>query len=154
MNIKDKTVLLTGANRGLGKALVEEALERGAKRVYAASRTPITYADERVVSLTVDITNADRIQEGAKEVESLDILINNAGVALYGDLNERKLIEQHLAVNLFGMQDMAQAFLPLVTATTLIRWEINAHPSGNVITRGLSQYLCRCPHSRTTASPE
>jgi len=117
MNIKDKTVLITGANRGLGKALVEEALKRGAKRVYAASRTPITHADQRAVSLTVDITNADQIQEAAKKVESLDILINNAGVALYGDLNDRKLIEQHFAVNLFGMQDMAQAFLPLLERT-------------------------------------
>jgi NAD(P)-dependent dehydrogenase (short-subunit alcohol dehydrogenase family) len=115
MNITGKTILITGTNRGLGKALVEEALRRGAKRVYAGARVPANYADERVTSLTLDITNAAQIQEAIEKVESLDILINNASIALSDSLSDRAAIEQHLAVIFFGTYDVTQAFLPLLT---------------------------------------
>src|SRR5215831_11566549 len=115
MNIANKTVLITGANRGIGQALVEEALSRGAKRVYAGTRQPLTHSDERVIPLTLDVTNAAQIQEAVEKVGSLDILVNNAGVALYDDLSDRAVIEQHLAVNLFGTYGVTQAFLPLLT---------------------------------------
>jgi NAD(P)-dependent dehydrogenase (short-subunit alcohol dehydrogenase family) len=115
MTIADKTVLVTGANRGIGQALVEEALRRGAKRVYAGTRQPLAHADERVTPLTLDVTNAAQIQAAVESVESLDILINNAGVALYDDLSDRAAIEQSLAVNLFGTWGVTQAFLPLLT---------------------------------------
>jgi NAD(P)-dependent dehydrogenase (short-subunit alcohol dehydrogenase family) len=113
MTIADKTVLVTGANRGIGRALVEEALRRGAKRVYAGTRQPLAHADERVTPLTVDVTNAAQIQAAVESVESLDILINNAGISLNVDL-DRAVLEQHLAVNLFGTYDVTQAFLPLL----------------------------------------
>jgi NAD(P)-dependent dehydrogenase (short-subunit alcohol dehydrogenase family) len=87
MTIKDKTVLVTGSNRGIGQALVEEALRRGAKRVYAGTRQPLAHLDGRVTPLTLDVTNAAQIQGAVERVESLDILINNAGVALYDDLS-------------------------------------------------------------------
>ena len=80
MTIADKAVLVTGANRGIGQALVEEALSRGAKRVYAGTRQPLTHPDPRVTPLTLDVTNAAQIQAAVDHVESLDILINNAGV--------------------------------------------------------------------------
>lgn len=112
MNIKDKVVLISGANRGIGRALVEEALKRGARRVYAGTRTSYTHPDKRVTPLVLDVTNADQIQQAVKKVGVLDILINNAGVAMYDDLNDRALIEQHLAVNLFGTYGLTQAFLP------------------------------------------
>ena len=80
--IEGKTVLVTGANRGLGRALVEEALRRGAKRVYAGSRRPIVVADDRVRPLALDMTDPAQIQAAVESVESLDILINNAGVSL------------------------------------------------------------------------
>ena len=115
MTIADKTVLVTGANRGIGQALVEEALSRGAKRVYAGARQPVTHADGRVTPLTLDVTNAAQIQRAVDEVDSLDILINNAGVALYDDLSDPAVLEQHLAVNLFGTYGVTQAFLPLLT---------------------------------------
>jgi NAD(P)-dependent dehydrogenase (short-subunit alcohol dehydrogenase family) len=114
MNLKDKTLLVTGANRGIGQALVEEALTRGAKRVYAGTRQPLAHPDGRVTTLTLDVTNATQIQAAVDQVGSLDILINNAGVAFYDDLSERALIEQHLAVNLFGAYGVTQAFLPLL----------------------------------------
>ena len=115
MTIADKTVLVTGANRGIGAALVEEALHRGAKRVYAGARQPLTHGDGRVTPLTLDVTNAAQIQRAVDEVDSLDILINNAGVALYDDLTDRAVLERHLAVNLFGAYGVTQAFLPLLT---------------------------------------
>jgi NAD(P)-dependent dehydrogenase (short-subunit alcohol dehydrogenase family) len=99
----DKTVLVTGANRGLGRALVDEALRRGAKRVYAASRQPMVVPDERVTPVILDVTDPAQIQEAVDSVESLDILINNAGVSLPDDLSDRSALERHLAVNLCAL---------------------------------------------------
>jgi NAD(P)-dependent dehydrogenase (short-subunit alcohol dehydrogenase family) len=115
MKIADRAVLVTGANRGIGQALVEEALKRGASRVYAGTRVPLAYSDERVTPLTLDVTNAAQIEDAVKKVGSLDMLINNAGVAVYEGLGDRALIERHLSVNLFGTYGMTQAFLPFLT---------------------------------------
>jgi NAD(P)-dependent dehydrogenase (short-subunit alcohol dehydrogenase family) len=115
MNLKDKTVVVTGANRGIGQALVEEALRRAAKRVYAGTRQPLVHLDRRVTPLIMDVTNAAQIEGAVERVESLDILINNAGLALYDDLSDRAALERHLAVNLFGTYGVTQAFLPLLT---------------------------------------
>jgi NAD(P)-dependent dehydrogenase (short-subunit alcohol dehydrogenase family) len=115
MTIANKTVLITGANRGIGKALVEEALSRGAKRVYAGTRQPLIHPDERVTPLTLDVTNPAQIQAAVEEVGSLDVLINNAGLQPFDDLSDRAVIEQALAVNLFGTYGVTQAFLPLLT---------------------------------------
>src|SRR5437899_3456947 len=116
MNIQNKTILITGANRGIGRALVTEALRRGAKRVYAGTRSgELQNADSRVTPLTLDVTNTAQIQTAVEKVESLDILINNAGLALYDDLSDRAAIEQSLAINLYGPYGVTQAFLPLLT---------------------------------------
>jgi NAD(P)-dependent dehydrogenase (short-subunit alcohol dehydrogenase family) len=115
MTIEDKTVLITGANRGIGRALVEEALRRGARRVYAGTRRPLSHPDERVTPLILDVTNDEQTQAAVDVVESLDILINNAGVGLFDDLSDRAALQQHLAVNLFGTYGVTQAFLPLLT---------------------------------------
>lgn len=114
MNINGKTILITGANRGIGQALVEEALRRGVQRVYAAMRAPIAHTDARVTPLTVDVTNRTQIQEAVKKLDSLDVLINNAGVAIYDDLSDRSVLERHLAVNLFGPYEVTRAVLPLL----------------------------------------
>src|SRR5712664_1725733 len=115
MKITGKAVLVTGANRGIGQALVEEALARGAKRVYAGTRRPLAHPDGRVTPLTLDVTDPAQIQAAADQVESLDVLINNAGIALYDDLSDRAVLERHLAVNLFGPYGVTQALLPLLT---------------------------------------
>jgi NAD(P)-dependent dehydrogenase (short-subunit alcohol dehydrogenase family) len=115
MNITGKTILITGTNRGLGKALVEEALRRGAKRVYAGARVPMEHADTRVTPLTLDITDAAQIEAAVEKVTSLDILINNASIARSFDVSDRSAIEEHLAVVFFGTYDLTQAFLPLLT---------------------------------------
>jgi NAD(P)-dependent dehydrogenase (short-subunit alcohol dehydrogenase family) len=114
MKIADATVLVTGANRGLGKALVEEALRRGANRVYAGARQPFAHADRRVTPLMLDVTNAAQIQAAVEKVDALDILINNAGISLLNDLSDRTALERLLAVNLFGTYDVTQAFLPVL----------------------------------------
>src|SRR5712664_3811500 len=114
MTIAGKAVLVTGANRGIGQALVEEALKRGAKRVYAGTRHPFSHLDERVTPLTLDVTNVSQIQRAVDAVGALDVLINNAGVAIYDDLSNLDVIEQHLAVNFFGLLKVTQAFLPLL----------------------------------------
>jgi NAD(P)-dependent dehydrogenase (short-subunit alcohol dehydrogenase family) len=115
MTIADKTVLVTGANRGIGQALVEEALSRGARRVYAGTRQSLAHPDGRVTPLTLDVTNPAHIQAAAKSVDALDVLVNNAGIWLYDDLSDRAMLEEHLAVNFFGTWGVTQAFLPLLT---------------------------------------
>lgn len=116
--IAGKAVLVTGANRGIGQALVEEALNRGAKRVYAGTRQPWAHSDGRVTPLTMDVTNAAQIQGAVGKVEFLDVLINNAGIARYDDLSDRAVLERHLAVNLFGTYGVTQAFLPLLARSS------------------------------------
>lgn len=114
MKTEGKAVLITGANRGIGRALVEEALRRGAKRVYAATRQPFVHSDERVTPVTLDVTNAEQIQKAVAHLGDLDILINNAGVTMFDDLSDRSAIERLLAVNLFGTYSVRRAFLPLL----------------------------------------
>lgn len=108
----ESTVLITGANRGVGRALVDEALRRGAGRVYAATRTPFEHPDARVSNLILDVTDPAAIEAAAARVPRLDLLINNAGIAAYDDLTDRAVIQNQLDVNLFGTLAVTQAFLP------------------------------------------
>jgi len=112
MNIENKTILVTGANRGIGRALVDEALRRGAKRVYAGTRSALQNTDPRVTPLVLDVTNLAQIQRAVNEVRTLDVLINNAGIAIYDDLSNIDVIEKHLAVNFLGMLKVTHEFLP------------------------------------------
>jgi NAD(P)-dependent dehydrogenase (short-subunit alcohol dehydrogenase family) len=126
MNIASKTVLITGANRGIGRALVDEALKRGARRVYAAARSPFQVDDRRGTPLVLDVTDRVQIDQAAAAVESLDVLVNNAGVADFDNLSEADAIGRHLAVNLLGPFNVTRAFLPHLTrakgASTTCRW--------------------------------
>jgi 3-oxoacyl-[acyl-carrier protein] reductase len=102
--IAGKAVLVTGANRGLGQALVEEALLRGATRVYAGSRGPFVHPDERVTPLRLDVTDPTQVQGAAEQVYSLDILINNAGVAAMNHalLTPMETVDRILGTNVGG----------------------------------------------------
>jgi NAD(P)-dependent dehydrogenase (short-subunit alcohol dehydrogenase family) len=113
--IAGKSVLVTGASRGIGRALVEEALRRGATRVYAAAREPVAHPDERVTPLTLDVANPEQVWAAGASAESLDVLINNAGIQPFADLSDPGAIEESLAVNLYGAHRVTQAFLPAVT---------------------------------------
>lgn len=108
--ITGRTVLVTGANRGLGLALVEEALRRGARRVYAGSRQPFTHSDERVTPLRLDITDEEQIAAAAEQVTELDMLVNNAGYAAFTTLDDREALAKHLEVNLYGPYNVTHAF--------------------------------------------
>ena len=83
--------------------------------MYACSRSGIAVSDERVVPLLLDVTDEGQIDRARVEVESLDILFNNAGVSVPDDLSERSAFERHLAVNLYGTLDVTNAFLPALT---------------------------------------
>jgi len=98
MSMKDKAVLVTGA-----------------KRVYAGTRQPLPDPDDRVTPLRLDVTSTAQIQEAASQVESLDMLINNAGIMQRDDLSDPAVLERHLAVNLLGTHAVTQAFLQAVT---------------------------------------
>jgi NAD(P)-dependent dehydrogenase (short-subunit alcohol dehydrogenase family) len=115
MNIANNTILIAGANRGIGWALVNEALKRGAKKVYAGTRRSLQVPDERVTPMTLDVTSDSEIQRAADRVDKLDVLINNAGISLQDDLSNPSMIQQHLAVNCFGLVNVTRAFLPLLT---------------------------------------
>ena len=115
MQIAEKTVLITGANRGVGEALVKEALNRGAKRVFAGTRGALTNTNPRVTPLTLDVTNTSEIQRAVGQVADLDVLINNAGIGFADDLSDLEVIQKHLNVNLLGLLKVTQAFLPLLT---------------------------------------
>ncbi len=115
--LTDRTVLVTGANRGIGRALVDAALDRGARRVYAGMRHPVAHPDGRVVTLPLDVTNSAQIKAAADSIDVLDVIINNAGLGTYDGLADRTVLERHLATNLFGPYDLTLAVLPLLTAS-------------------------------------
>jgi NAD(P)-dependent dehydrogenase (short-subunit alcohol dehydrogenase family) len=112
MNIENKTILITGASRGIGRALVDEALRRGAKKVHAGTRSALQIADKRVTPVSLDVTDASQVQQAVEQVDSLDVLVNNAGIAIYDDLTNFEVIERHLAVNFLGLLRVTHAFLP------------------------------------------
>src|SRR5215469_12678531 len=119
MQIAGKTVLITGANRGIGEALVKEALKRGAKRVFAGTRGALPNTNPRVTAVTLDVTNASHIQRAVDQVADLDVLINNAGIGISDDLTDLDVIQKHLDVNLLGLLKVTQGVL--ATADTLQR---------------------------------
>ena len=119
MKIANATVLVTGANRGIGLAFAREALARGAKRVYAAARDPSTVKLAGVVPIQLDVTDAGQVARAARDCGDVQIVINNAGVAeLGGFLQDASLdaTRRQFEVNFFGMQRMAQAFAPVLAA--------------------------------------
>jgi NAD(P)-dependent dehydrogenase (short-subunit alcohol dehydrogenase family) len=115
-SIQNSVALVTGANRGLGCALVEQLLERGAAKVYATARDPKALADlgEKVVPLALDVTDDASIAAAAKVAGDVRILFNNAGVLASFDLleSEPEALQRDLEVNFFGPLRTTRAFLP------------------------------------------
>jgi short-subunit dehydrogenase len=77
-------------------------------------RSPVQHSDKRVTPLTLDVTNASQIRRAVAAVDTLDVLINNAGIALYDDLSNLDVLEQTFAVNFLGLLKVTNAFLPLL----------------------------------------
>ena len=114
MEIKDRRVLVTGANRGLGRALVLACLNGGAHEVLAGVRQhDKTFQDERVKPVILDVTSDTDVSTAA-EMGRVDILINNAGVCVFGSVLRLPFeqLQQEIEVNYFGALRMARAFAP------------------------------------------
>src|SRR3954469_17888578 len=84
MQIEGSVALVTGANRGIGRAFTEELMNRGAKKVYAAVRDVATVTDPSLVPVRLDVTDADRVAALAGELEDVTLVVNNAGVGHAG----------------------------------------------------------------------
>jgi NAD(P)-dependent dehydrogenase (short-subunit alcohol dehydrogenase family) len=116
VNIKGSSVVVTGGQRGLGKAIVDEFLRRGATKVYATARAPKPSEDPRVVSVELDVTKPDSVAALAALATDADIVINNAGVLgasklLASDIDEVRAVFE---TNYFGALRVAQAFAPIL----------------------------------------
>ncbi len=124
-DVKNKTVLVTGANRGIGKAISEVALQRGAARVYAAVRSIdsanslVAEHGDRVVPIRVDLNDPESITAAAKAATDVDIVVNNAGVLKTSSAVSDDAIESlqfEMDANVYGLIRVAQAFAPVLKA--------------------------------------
>ncbi len=125
LDVRDKTVLITGSNRGIGLSFVSKALELGARKVYATARNTDSLKDiaaanpERVVLLPLDICSQDQVDAVAAAAGDTDILINNAGAGGGGAIvaaNDEAPKRMEMDINYFGTMKMAVAFAPILKA--------------------------------------
>lgn len=117
MKIEGCRALVTGANRGLGRAYAEALLKAGAAKVYAAARDPSTITDSRLIPVQLDVTSSRDVAAAALACNDIDVLINNAGAMLSTtilDPRAEQTMREELEVNLFGILRMAQAFAPVL----------------------------------------
>lgn len=117
--IKDKVALITGANRGIGKSIVESFIKHGAKKVYLAVRdiksTKMleTQFGSKVVTIEMDVTNEESILAATKITKDVDVVVNNAGVLVRAASLSNNVVEQlkyEMDVNVYGLLHVANAY--------------------------------------------
>src|SRR3954453_17620358 len=115
-NLQGATVLVTGANGGLGAEFVHQALARGAAKVYATARTPRSWDDPRIVPLALDVTEPTSVRAAADAAADTTVMVNNAGVSGTNNLLDSDVadVERVFATNVFGALRVAKAFAPVL----------------------------------------
>lgn len=121
-HLTDAIVLVTGANGGLGAEFVQQALDRGAAKVYATARSPRTWDDDRIVPLVLDVTSQTSVDAAARAAADATIVVNNAGVGGSTPLLETSVedVERVFATNVFGALRVAKAFAPNLAGGALV----------------------------------
>lgn len=114
--INGARVLVTGGNRGLGRAIVDELLAKGAAKVYSASRTLQTNDDPRIVPIALDVTDLESIRQAVNVAADVSIVVNNAGLVSGARILDENIdgIRVDLETNLFGTLNVARAFAPVL----------------------------------------
>ncbi|MBB3225171.1 SDR family oxidoreductase [Pseudoduganella umbonata] len=119
MKVNDSIALVTGANRGMGRAWAAALLQAGACKVYAAARDPATVDLPGAIPIRLDITDAAQVAAAARECADVTLLVNNAGIARGGELlaaDGDDVLRHELETNLFGTLAMCRAFAPVLGA--------------------------------------
>ncbi|MEU0497075.1 SDR family oxidoreductase [Mycobacterium sp. NPDC006124] len=118
--LEGRTVLVTGANGGLGEEFVRQALERGAAKVYATARTPKVWDDERIVALALDLTDQSSVASAAEAAADVDLVVNNAAISPADDVSvaagDEEITRRIFETNYFGNLRVAKAFAPVLAA--------------------------------------
>ena len=118
MKLDNKIVFVSGANRGIGKAIVDALLKQNVKKIYAAARKTedLKFTDSRVVPIKLDITNSEQIQKAVQQASDVNVLINNAGVLSFAGVvtGEANLLMNDMQVNYFGTLNMVHSFVPVL----------------------------------------
>ncbi|KQV14269.1 MULTISPECIES: SDR family oxidoreductase [unclassified Kitasatospora] len=117
-SLKGSVVLVTGANGGIGTEFVRQALARGATKVYATARNPVTWDDDRVVALPLDVTDPASIAAAVEAAPDVTVLINNAGTSVSspGILTQTEQeIARNVATNFLGPLNLARAYAPVLS---------------------------------------
>lgn len=119
MQLRNATVLITGANRGIGLAFAREALARGARKVYAGARNPVSVTLTGVEPIALDVNNAEQVAAAARRAGDVTLVINNAGIASLGGFLTADSLEgarSQMETNFFGPLRVSQAFAPVLAS--------------------------------------
>ncbi|WP_067681228.1 SDR family oxidoreductase [Nocardia miyunensis] len=116
--IEGATALVTGGQRGLGRAFADELLRRGARKVYVTARRPVPAEDPRIEPLALEVTDQDSVAAVAARADDVNIVINNAGVLYPGPLLTAEIadVAATFDTNVFGPLRIVQAFAPILAA--------------------------------------